>query len=572
MRYSRFLFFYGILVAGQIFSYTIDSLLNTHSTITTGLTRRRLSMSFNLITDYSWSFSPVPETFRFSPHSHMAHRIQWRAWGKASFDEAIHADKPIFLLLTSLWCQGCHLMDQTTLSESRVIDVINADYIPIRVDCDLRPDINQRYNQNGWPSVLLLSTEGEILWGSVYMPPTKLLYYLGYMRRYYAEHHHDIASQVHSLQDERRIRTLTQTFQAVEPATLQNVPAATRHVLRELYDPENGGFTIHPSLKFSHPDALEFLLSSRQPADYERVCYSLTQMRDGGLWDQEEGGFFRYSAANDWSAPHTEKMLDENAAMLRLLVLTARATGDEQWGQLARQLIAYVNTTLWRSDIGAFSGSQCADEDYYEPGLYSRASRTRPLVDCTIYTSWNAHMISSYLLAAQVLGDASLREQALRVLDYLCEHVLSCAGSVFHYEMGGSAFLPGQLTDQVWMIRALLDAYEACGERRYLEIASAIMQFTCHELLDTQNHLFYDYPDSPQEIGLLAVREQPLTENALLAMCAFRIAEYNQLPHFHEMASLLLSACLKKYDQTGIHGIFYAHAVVLANEHKWLGV
>ncbi len=527
-------------------------------------------MSFNLITDCSWSLSPVPEISRFSPHTHMAHRIQWRAWGKASFDEAIHTDKPIFLLLTSLWCQSCHLMDKMTLSESRVIDVINADYIPIRVDCDLRPDINQRYNQNGWPSVLLLSTEGEILWGSVYMPPTKLLYYLGYMRRYYAEHHHDIASQVQSLQDERRARTLIQTAHAVEPVTLQDVPAAARRVLLDLYDLENGGFTIHPSLKFSHPEALEFLLSSRRSADYERVCYSLTQMRDGGLWDQEEGGFFRYSAASDWSAPHTEKMLDENAAMLRLLVLTAQATGDEQWNQLARQLIAYVNTTLWRPDIGAFSGSQCADEDYYEPGFYSRASRTQPLVDCTIYTNWNAHMISSYLLAAQAFGDALLREQALRTLDYLCEHVLSYQGSMFHYELGGRAFLPGQLADQVWMMQALLDAYDACGVQRYLETASVLTQFACQELLDAQNNLCYDYPDCLQAIGLLAVREQPLTENALLAVCIFRMVEHDQQSPFHAMASRLLSAGLKKYYQTGIHGIFYAQAVALAREHKWL--
>lgn len=526
-------------------------------------------MSCHLMADDAQSFSPVPEVFRFSPHAHQAHRIQWRAWGKASFDEAIHKDKPIFLLLSSLWCQGCHLMDQTTLSEVRVIDIINADYIPIRVDCDLRPDINQRYNQNGFPSVLLLSSEGEILWGSVYLPPTKLLYYLGYMRRYYAEHHRNIDTQIHSLHDQQRIQ-MTHMRDTLEPVNLQDVPAVAMSVLRDLYDSENGGFTIHPSLKFPHPDALEFLLTSPQLSDHEKVCYSLTQMRDGGLWDHEAGGFFRYSSANDWSIPHTEKMLNENAAMLHLLLMVAKSTGDEQWSQLARQLVAYVNRTLWQGDTGAFSGSQCADEEYYEPGFYSRASRAHPVVDIVIYTDWNAHMISSYLLASHLLDDVSLREKALRALDYLYEHMFSSQGCMFHYTIGGRSFLPAQLSDQVWMIQALLDAYATCRDANYLEAARTLIQFVSQELWDTQNSLAYDYPDDAQAIGRLATREQPLSENALLAACAFRIAIIDQHVHFHEMALQILSACLNKYQQTGIYGISYAHVVALACEQRWL--
>ncbi|GCE17029.1 DUF255 domain-containing protein [Dictyobacter kobayashii] len=317
-------------------------------------------MSGNVIANNSWSFAPVPEVFRYSAHPNQAYKIHWRAWGKAAFEEAIQMDKPIFLLISSLWCQGCHLMDETTLSEPRVIDVLNAGYIPIRVDSDLRPDINQRYNQNGWPSVLLLSGEGEILWGGTYVPATTLLYYLGYIRRYYAEHRYDIAEQVQDLQYQRHTRALTQTLSAKRALTLlpeeqlalQDLPAAAANILRDLYDHEQGGFTIHPHLKFPHPDALELLLLSNQPGDYEMVRYSLVQMRDGGLWDNEEGGFFRYSATSDWSMPHTEKMLDENAAMLRLLILAAQSSGDRQWIELARQLIAYLNTTLWLPEVG----------------------------------------------------------------------------------------------------------------------------------------------------------------------------------------------------------------------------
>ncbi|GHO86250.1 DUF255 domain-containing protein [Dictyobacter formicarum] len=533
-------------------------------------------MSGNVIASNSWSFAPMPAVFRYSSHPNQAHKIHWRAWGKAAFDEAIQADKPIFLLVSSLWSQGCHLMDETTLSETRVIDVINADYIPIRVDSDLRPDINQRYNQNGWPSVLLLSAEGEILWGGMYVPATTLLYYLGYIRRYYADHGDEISAQAHELQDQRRTRALTQTLvgrglQPLAPEerlSLQELPAVAASILRDLYDHEQGGFTIHPHLKFPHPDALELLL--KQPGNYELVRYSLVQMRDGGLWDNEEGGFFRYSAASDWSMPHTEKMLDENAALLRLLVLTAQSSGDRQWTNLSRRLIAYINTMLWQPEVGIFSGSQCADEDYYEPGMYSRASRIPPLVDRTIYTSWNARMISSYLLAARVLEDTALSAQALRALDYLCTHLMHRDGSMLHYAIDDQAYLPGQLADQVWTTQALLDAYAISGSKHHLETAIALMHFCCQELLDPESGLFYDYPADPQAIGRLALREQPLIENALAASCLLRMSAYSQRKNLHNTAQRVLMGSLHKYYRTGIQGAFYACVVAQAIEQQWL--
>src|SRR5205085_2271964 len=166
-----------------------------------------------------------------------------------------------------------------------------------------------------------------------------------------------------------------------------DLPSEAGRVLRDLYDDEYGGFRIHAHLKFPHPEALELLVWLARYPDQahalDMVCYSLEQMRDGGLWDKEEGGFYRYSASSDWSMPHTEKMLEENAALLRLILLTAQACPPDraqQWYALAQQLVQYVNATLWQPQIGIFSGSQSADEEYYEPGPYSRASRQAPSV------------------------------------------------------------------------------------------------------------------------------------------------------------------------------------------------
>jgi uncharacterized protein YyaL (SSP411 family) len=538
-------------------------------------------MSGKVVPSDSWSSAPLPELFRFSPRPNQAAKIHWQPWGNAAFEEAIRLDKPIFLVISSLWCQWCHIMDETTLSEPSVITIVNNDYIPIRVDSDLRPDVNQRYNQNGWPSIVLLSSEGEILWGGVYVPPKQMLYYLGHIRRYYSEHRSEIAEQVRDLQDQRFTRKLTQTLFGAhlrpllqeERSALEDLPAQAGMVLKDLYDADYGGFTIHPHLKFPHPEAFELLLMLArrgEPDALAMVSYSLEQMRDGGLWDKEAGGFFRYSAASDWSAPHTEKMLEENAALLRLLTLTTQQTQDQQWRDLAKRLILYINTTLWQQDVGIFSGSQSADEEYYEPGPYSRASREAPHVDKTIYTAWNARMISSYLLAARLLNYPSLETMALRALDCLCEHMMHRNGSIYHFAIDGHPSLPGQLADQVWLTRALLDAYELHGRRSYLETAIALMHYACQELLDEQTGLFYDYPADAEAPGRLSLREQPLTENAIAAECLLRMSVHSKRQNLRDTALLVLSGCREKYRRTGIQGAIYACVVAQTIEDKWL--
>lgn len=538
-------------------------------------------MSGNRVAGRSWSSAPLPDIFRFSPRPNQAHKIQWRAWGAAAFQEAIQADKPILLVISSSWCQWCHIMDETTLSEPSIITIINTDYIPIRVDSDLRPDVNQRYNQNGWPSVVLLSSEGEILWGGVYVPPKKMLYYLGHVRRYYSEHRRELAEQVQDLQDQRHTQKLAQVLPPTglrpllpeERIALADLPMEAGHVLCDLYDADYGGFSIHPHLKFPHPEALELLLMLAPqglPQALEMVCYSLEQMRDSGLWDKDKGGFFRYSAASDWGSPHTEKMLDENAALLRVILLTAHMTQDRQWHELAQRLILYLNSTLWLPRVGAFAGSQSADEEYYEPRLYSRTSQPAPRIDPTIYTGWNARMISSYLLAAQELHNPALERMATVALDTLCKQMVCRNGGVYHYAINGIAELPGQLADQVWMTRALLDAYERFANKSYLEVAVALMHFACEELLDMQSGLFYDMLEDTHAAGRLAVREQPLVENAIAAECLLRMSVYSRRQNLRDTGLLVLSSCLDKYRRTGIQGVMYACVVERVVENKWL--
>src|SRR3979411_3380787 len=118
--------------------------------------------------------------FHFSPRPNRASEINWHEWSGGAVDEAGKLDRPILLSISAVWCHWCHVMDETTYSNQGVIDLINRDYIPVRVDNDLRPDVNNRYNMGGWPTTAFLTPQGDILTGATYLPPDQML---GALRR-----------------------------------------------------------------------------------------------------------------------------------------------------------------------------------------------------------------------------------------------------------------------------------------------------------------------------------------------------------------------------------------------------
>ncbi|HET7339308.1 MAG TPA: DUF255 domain-containing protein, partial [Candidatus Dormibacteraeota bacterium] len=101
--------------------------------------------------------------FHFSPRPNRASDIDWHPWSPEAFEQAKSSRKPILLSISAVWCHWCHVMDETTYSHPGVIELINSEYVPIRVDNDVRPDINQRYNMGGWPTTAFLTPAGDIL-------------------------------------------------------------------------------------------------------------------------------------------------------------------------------------------------------------------------------------------------------------------------------------------------------------------------------------------------------------------------------------------------------------------------
>src|SRR5437868_12615880 len=181
------------------------------------------------------------EEFHFSPRPNRAAEVNWHTWSKDAFDEARTTGKPILLSISAVWCHWCHVMDETTYSHPSVIDLINREYVPVRVDNDVRPDINQRYNMGGWPTTAFLTASGDILTGATYLPPDQMAGALVRIADYYRESQAEIASRV--LEARKRAASgVARSAGELDPGLVDLILDA----VTSAYDADYGGFGGSP--------------------------------------------------------------------------------------------------------------------------------------------------------------------------------------------------------------------------------------------------------------------------------------------------------------------------------------
>src|SRR5215213_7463172 len=251
-------------------------------------------------------------TLRSRPSSGVA----WSPWGGAPFERAARERKPVLLAISASWCHGCEVMDRTTYSVPEIVSAINERCVPIRVDADRRPDINERYNLDGWPTTAFLTPSGEVLTGSTYVVPDQMARMLAEVGEGLATRYDDLMARAESSARARRSAQPTARYEpdASAPDWL------IEEILRQ-QDPEFGGFGADG--KFLHTWPLRLALARFEMTRDERLEALLTRTFDamtwGGIFDEVDGGFFRYAASREWTRPHTEKMLEEQAAMIGLL-------------------------------------------------------------------------------------------------------------------------------------------------------------------------------------------------------------------------------------------------------------
>src|SRR5713226_5554823 len=378
----------------------------------------------------------------------LLNKIQWLEWGKESFDKARTSGKPILLDITGSWCHWCHVMDNTSYSDQAVIDLVNKSFIPVRVDTDKRPDVNRRYNMGGWPTTAFLDNEGRIITGGTYIPPQQLREVLRSVLDFYGTNKSRIGSKLQP----------TRIPQAKNEALSDSITKDIATSIAVNFDIDYGGFGMEP--KFPHTDALDLAMSRyRYHGEKEMLTVvnkTLEKMGRGGMYDQVEGGFFRYSTTRDWSIPHFEKMAEDNAKLLGVYLRAFRLTGNGSFKEVAEGIVGYVQAKLSDQENGGFYGSQDADEEYYKLDRQGRANAKAPSVDATFYTNYNAQFVSSYLLASVALERRDLASFGLKTLDRIMEKTQKDVG-VPHYWGTEASELKGLLADHASLLHALLD-------------------------------------------------------------------------------------------------------------------
>ena len=440
--------------------------------------------------------------FRFSPRPNRAGEIAWMPWGAPAFERAEAEDKPILLSISAVWCHWCHVMDETSYSDSGVIDAVNRDFVAVRVDNDRRPDVNARYNMGGWPTTAFLTPDGTTLTGATYLPPEQMRAALEQIARFYAERKGDIAQRAGELRAQAEQRSPESGDMNGEPAD------ALVEALEGAYDEEYGGFGDEP--KFPQPEVHEFLLAewrrSGSPRLHEIVARTMLAMSRGGTYDHVEGGFFRYSTTRDWSVPHFEKMAEDHAGLLRVLAGLVLYAPTADFRAALTSAVGYVRAVLRDPRTGFFAGSQDADEAYYELPLEQRRAREAPFVDRTSYTNWTCALAGALCLAARALDDDALLAEALRALDNVALLLSAGDGLLYHVlPPGGEPQVRGLLADHVAYVRALLDAHEICGEARFLQRARATADAVIAQF-QAPGGGYYDRLASDDAFGRLALR------------------------------------------------------------------
>ena len=445
--------------------------------------------------------------FHFSPRPNRAHEINWHTWSEEAFSDARRLNRPILLSISAVWCHWCHVMDETTYSHPGVIDLINREYLAVRVDNDLRPDINQRYNMGGWPTTAFLTSTGEILTGATYMPADQMVDALARVSNYYRTHQPEIAGKV--LEGKKRgSSAIARSAGTLEGTAVDSIVEATKNA----YDAEYGGFGSAP--KFPQTDAILLLLEQAQLRSDVTLrgmaTHTLDRMAAGGTYDHVEGGFFRYSTTQDWSVPHFEKMLEDHAGLVSALSLAGLKPALDT-------TTSYLDRVLRDPATGLYAGSQDADEHYYSLDAEGRAGTAAPYVDRRVYTSWNAALAIAYLDAARRCERPSLRENASALLDSLFADRYRPGAGLTHGEG-----VDGQLPDQAWGLWAAVRAHQSAVPGDWLAKARDIARHLDDRYGDPELGGYFDHAGADQ-LGRLSEPIKPLAENSIAAMALMEL-------------------------------------------------
>jgi uncharacterized protein YyaL (SSP411 family) len=422
---------------------------------------------------------------------HAHNPVDWYPWGEEALARARAEDKPILLSIGYSACHWCHVMERESFESEAVAKLMNEWFVSVKVDREERPDLDQVYQlvvqlmgrSGGWPLTVFLTPDQKPFFGGTYFPPVDRFGMPGFPKVLQAvwEAYHARRGEVDA-QSEELSRAIANVAAPRAEGDGEGASLGTELIaeagkkLASRFDREHGGFGRRP--KFPNTMALDLLARAGHA---ELVREALDAMRAGGIWDHLGGGFHRYSTDERWLVPHFEKMLYDNALLLRLYADGFRIFGDDRYADTARAIAAYVEREM-TSPGGGFYATQDADSQGEEgkffvwtPGQVdaacghdveaARAAKRVWGIDergnfeesgATVLSMVEAPRDAAEAEALERARRAMLAERELRPRPLRDEKVLACWNGL--------------------MIGALADAGAALGEGRLVELAARAMR------------------------------------------------------------------------------------------------
>jgi uncharacterized protein YyaL (SSP411 family) len=475
---------------------------------------------------------------------HADNPVQWHEWGPDAFAEARSRDVPVLLSVGYAACHWCHVMAHESFEDEATAAYLNEHYVAIKVDREERPDIDAVYmeatqamtGQGGWPMTCVLTPEGRPFFAGTYFPSTP---------RHGMPSFRQVLAAIVQAWEERRdeltrigtdIAGHLQETGEVSGAGATDLGAAAVAGLSGSYDERFGGFGGAP--KFPPSMVCEFLLRRAARVEDERAAAmaagTLEAMARGGLYDQVGGGFARYSVDARWDVPHFEKMLYDNALLLRTYLHWWRQGGSPLALRVVRESAEFVLREL-RTGEGGFASALDADSDGEEGAFYvwtpaelvqelgasdgqyavevfgltdagnfergkstlrldadpsdfqrygavvqrlrdARERRTRPARDDKVVAAWTGLMISALAEAGAALDEPRYLHAAETAAELLVDVHLDYQGRLRRVSRDGKAGAPaGVLEDYAAVAESFLVLFGATGAAQWYERAERLV-------------------------------------------------------------------------------------------------
>lgn len=578
---------------------------------------------------------------------HAENPVDWLEWSPEALQRAQKENKPVLISIGYAACHWCHVMAHESFEDEEVADLMNTHFICIKIDREERPDIDHIYmeaalmltGRGGWPLNAFALPDGRPFYAATYFPKDNWKKVLTNIAKAYRSNYSSLLETAEKLTEGIQ---LAEELTPPEEGEVDFTPSDYQDLIvnwKKTLDHDNGGFKGAP--KFPMANSWQFLLQyahlTSDSSILDPLMTTLDRMALGGIYDQIGGGFSRYSVDAHWFAPHFEKMLYDNALLVNLYANSYKIASKPHYKDVISGTIEFLQRELMSDEFGCYASLDADSEgeegkyyvwsyqelsevlseeelavveDYYKvtrkgnwedsnnilhadlaPNEYAvakgleaetfkvelkrikqklhevRWERTHPALDHKIITSWNGQMLSALVNAYTALKEPKYLDLAEKNAQFLVDTMLQDDGKLKRTVSSTSKSIDGFLDDYAFLIEGLIDLYQVSFEIQYLDTAKALLQVCIDDFQDSESGLFYFTSNKGEQ---LISKTFEINDNVIPASNSSLAKSLFLMGHFYDEASLTeASKTMWKQVKSKLHksGPYYANWQILSG---WL--